>query len=320
MLDKTPTPHSHQNLLIGACGWSYKDDWKGVFYPTELKPNQFLEFYSHIFSTVEIDSSFYRIPTKKIVQTWVHRTPSHFTFSGKIPKEVSHDKGLEFAEIEDPLLSYLDNISPLESSNKMLAHLLQLPPKFSIDHIGNLETFFSYWNEWRETRGKFIIGSNYSAQSWCLVVEFRHPSWMVDKTFELLRQYNVAYCAVVEPLLPPRMDITRDDLFYLRFHGYGKNPWFNYLFSQKEIADWAKLIKNSLDANPKTKHVAYFNNHFSGNAVKNALDLMPLVGLSPQNTLEAANKQFQRDIAKKITKTDKNGKSLDKWIFEQKRG
>jgi uncharacterized protein YecE (DUF72 family) len=144
-----------------------------------------------------------------------------------------------------------------------------------------------------------------------MAVEFRHLSWMTDKVFELLRRNNVIYCAVVEPLLPPRMDITNSDLLYLRFHGYGKSPWWNYQFSQEELDQWAKIIQTSVTNSPHTTHAIYFNNHYSGYAVKNAGDLIPK--LIPSSQYENQNKDHHQNGH---SKSDNHvyGKSLEKTL------
>ncbi len=310
---ETPT-----SLLIGTCGWSYKDDWKGVFYPDHLKLSQFLEYYAHIFPTVEIDSSFYHIPSQKTVENWCQKTPTSFRFSAKLPQTVTHKAKLNLHEkaIKNELHLYWKNMLPLEREHKLLAHLIQLPPKFSEDdYLADLETFLNYWNEWRETYGKELCGSSFTEESFRPVVEFRHKSWMKDRTFELLRRYNVAYCAVIEPLLPPIMEITRKDLFYLRFHGYGKKPWWNYKFSDEELTHWAKELKKVYAQNHHMTHVSYFNNHFSGNAVKNAMDILPKMDLQPITPPEEVEATFApHKTSQRRTKLQKQNQMLDRWL------
>ncbi|MHA2018581.1 MAG: DUF72 domain-containing protein, partial [Promethearchaeota archaeon] len=138
---------------------------------------------------------------------------------------------------------------------------------------------------------------------------FRHKSWMKDNTFDLLREKNVAYCAVIEPEIPPRMDITRNDLFYLRFHGFGKKPWWNYSFSDEELSNWGEIINNTLSENSNLIKVTYFNNHFSGYAVKNAMDLMPKMGVKPVQDL----KIVQKKVSQKGN-IIKSRRSLDIWV------
>ncbi len=292
---------SIENIYVGTCGWSY-DDWKQVFYPNALKQQNFLEFYSNIFRTVEIDSSFYHTPSKNTVINWDKKTNSKFKFSAKISQDVTHKAKLDLNKVKEPLKQHWESFSLLETSEKMIAHLIQLPPSFIYEkHWNNLENFLNLWNEFRDHYGNNL--------RWCPVVEFRHKSWMKDKTFNLLKDTNTAYCAVIEPEVPPRMEITRKDLFYLRFHGYGKKPWWNYSFSDKELNEWAEVMNGIFSSNPKTVKVAYFNNHFSGYAVKNAQDLMPMIGVKPVQDL----KNIQKMVTQKGN-FNKSRRSLDKWI------
>lgn len=299
-----------ENLYIGTCGWSYKGEWDHVFYPPALKASDYLAYYSQVFPTVEIDSSFYHVPSLKSVQSWVTNTPDYFTFAAKINQEITHKSKLDLDKSLPFLKTYLNNFAPMEQAKKLRAHLLQLPPSFKFEnHYTALEKYLNYWNSWRETRGKSLIPDNYSSKSWRLAVEFRHKSWMNSKTFELLERSNVAYCAVIEPILPPRMDITRDDLFYVRFHGYSEQkPFWNYNFSGPELTEWAEVLQAHLGTHKKADKLVYFNNHFSGYAVKNAADLMPKLGIQ----LKQDRKKLYDRYDQKKPKPPKV--SLDKWI------
>ena len=299
---------------IGTCGWSYKTDWDEVFYPPPLSPQKYLEFYSRVFNTVEIDSSFYKLPSKATVTNWVQKTPPYFKFSAKLNNEITHKAKLDLSKCKTALNNYFDNFSPMEEQHKLLAHLIQLPPSFTYkEHRANFETFLAFWAEWRESEGKDLLKENFQPNSWQNVVEFRDPSWLRPDVFDFLRDYNTGYCAVVEPLLPPRFDITVKNLFYLRFHGHGQDPWWNYKFSNQELTHWATELKDLAQHNPHTNIVGYFNNHFSGNAVKNAMDILPMLGLSPQNPFEAVKDASLAEIGLKPGKN-----SLDKWMSVKK--
>ena len=142
---------------------------------------------------------------------------------------------------------------------------------------------------------------------------------MKDETFELLREYGLVYCAVVEPLLPPRLDITNDELFYIRFHGYGDKPWFNYNFPNERLDEWADklspIVQNAHKSStkPKKRRAAlYFNNHFSGYAIKNALYLAKKMNLPHKNGMDSLQKPLY--ALNDPTCTDGSGKkqkSLD---------
>jgi uncharacterized protein YecE (DUF72 family) len=111
---------------IGCSGWSYSS-WIGPFYLSKLENADWLRYYSRIFDYVEIDSSFYRMPSKNMVRNWVKKTPDNFKFTAKFPKAITHDKHLVHV---DEVSTFLNNIEPLQE--KTLALLIQLPPSMEI--------------------------------------------------------------------------------------------------------------------------------------------------------------------------------------------
>ncbi len=324
MEKKAPAPGN--NLRVGTSGWSY-DDWAGPFYPKALPKELYLTFYTHVFSTCEIDSSFYHIPAEASVRKWARETPADFTFAAKIPKAITHEAMLDPTLIQAPLQAFLHNMRPLEEAGKMDAYLLQLPPKFSkTEHWGNLETFLKQWDPTRK------LAVEFRHLSWLLpadvvttindqaaqppsklrvewrpvsqqepnkprgipiadllqdpgVQEWRDPAKIVAgdparETFALLRDHHAIYTTVIEPLLPPIIQVTDPRAAYIRFHGFGRAPWFNYDFQPSEIQDWANKVTATL---PQVKQVnTYWNNHFSGYAVKNALELLKYMNLAPK--------------------------------------
>src|SRR4030042_4048153 len=126
--EENPTPG--KNLRVGTSGWSY-EDWVGSFYPKSLPKELYLLFYAQVFSTVEIDSSFYHIPAEASARKWARETPADFTFTAKVPKVTTHEAMLDPTLIRAPLETFLHNMRPLEEVNKMDGYLLQLPPKFN---------------------------------------------------------------------------------------------------------------------------------------------------------------------------------------------
>lgn len=256
---------SRRWLYIGTSGYSYKE-WKDVFYPKSIKLDEMLQYYCTKFDTVEINSSFYKIPSAKTVEDWNKTTPQQFKFCAKIPNLVTHKCMLDPEELKPHFELYLQNMMPLITSNKLTAILLQLPPKFSYEeHLPRLESFLAYWNEKKDVLRESRMNSKSEEPE--LVVEFRNTDWMREESFNLLRKYDASYCTVVEPLLPPTIELT-SKLYYMRFHGFGQKIWFDYLFSNAQLDEWKPKIQ---DLKGKVeKVIMYFNNHFSGNAVKNA--------------------------------------------------
>lgn len=265
-------PSRLSKFLVGTSGWSYPE-WKRVFYPSGLAQTEFLLYYSEIFYTTEINTTFYHIPLQKTVKKWIKNTPDNFIFSAKIPQDITHQFKLNLDKCASILKNFLDVMEPLIESNKLLALLIQLPPSFNkIENYEALKDFFEYWER---------------SEKYERVIEFRHKSWMDDIVFSFLKKRQITYCGVIEPLLPPRMDITNPNLSYIRFHGYGTKPWFNYNFSNTEIKKWAVEIKN-LDGKAKNIGI-YFNNHFSGYAAKNSLIFMKELKVKPRNPPESIN-------------------------------
>ncbi|MGM0469709.1 MAG: DUF72 domain-containing protein [Promethearchaeati archaeon] len=286
-----------EKTYIGCSGWSY-DDWVGPFYPKSLNNKDYLNYYSKIFYTNEINTTFYNIPSKWIVESWVKRTPDDFVFSAKIPKIITHENKLDLKECHHHLDVYLKVMNPLIESNKLLAFLIQLPPSFNKkDHFENLISFI---NEWP---------TDYENEPYHLVVEFRNKSWLEEETFNYLKKNSLTYCAVIEPKLPPRMDITNTDLAYIRFHGFGKKIWFDYLFSDEEIEKYSQMVKEVISS-ARTVGI-YFNNHFSGYAPKNSLMMMDKLNLSPRNTPEEID---ILEVKKKSGTISKGQTSLDKYF------
>ena len=286
-----------EKILIGTSGWSY-DEWMGPFYPKSLNSKDFLSFYSKVYYTNEINTTFYNIPSRRVVESWAKRTPSNFLFSAKLPKTVTHKHKLDVNHCLDALNVYLDAMAPLIESEKLLSFLIQLPPSFKKDtHFGNLREFFDNWpHEMKE-------------ENYHLAVEFRDESWMDDSVFEYLSRNSLTYCAVIEPLLPPRMDVTNPDFAYIRFHGYGKKIWFDYYFEEEEIKKWALSIKKVID---KADRVGiYFNNHFSGYATKNSLMMMSELDVKPRTDPKEVN---LLDIKKHSGSISKGQTSLDKFV------
>jgi len=284
-------------VLIGTSGWSY-DEWVGPFYPKSLTNKDFLLYYSKVFYTNEINTTFYNIPSRWIVENWVKNTPSDFLFSAKIPQTITHDNKLDIDNCSDDLNYFLEAMHPLIESKKLLAFLIQLPPSFQkAKHFNNLREFIANWPKDREQEG------------YQLVVEFRHKSWMDDEVFNYLKANNLSYCAVIEPLLPPRMDVTNLELAYIRFHGYGKKIWFDYCFNEAEIKKWAISVREVIENSRKVG--IYFNNHFSGYAAKNSLMLMRELDVKPRNAPETIQ---IFEIKKKSGTYSKGQTSLEKFF------
>jgi uncharacterized protein YecE (DUF72 family) len=242
-------------LLLGTCGWSYAE-WEEIFYPERQNK---LKQYSSIFPTAEIDSTFYALPNEGTVLGWVRHTPPNFVFSAKLPQIITHKKVIDPARgIEADLDEFLEAMKPLRDAGKLACFLVQLPGFLKLD-VERLEAFLSLVP--RDQR---------------FAVEFRHHSWLTDETFRLLGKYGAAYTIVDEPLLPPEVHVT-SDLAYIRWHGRGSKPWFNYRYSEEQLREWVPRVKET--AGKAKKVLGYFNNHFHGYAPENSLQMTQMLGI-----------------------------------------
>jgi uncharacterized protein YecE (DUF72 family) len=265
---------SGSNIFLGTSGWSYKE-WEEVFYQKGEKRK--LRAYSKVFRTVEVDSTFYRYPSKGMVMGWLRYSPSDFVFTAKLPKIITHDKKLGLKEdVKADLDAFLELMRPLQLGGKLGCLLIQLPPKYDYNPE-NLVSFFQLLDP-----------------LFRYAVEFRNFSWMRDETWGLLERHEVAYVNVDEPLLPPEVQLTAD-FAYFRWHGRGESPWFDYLYDKKELGEWVPKVE---EAAKKVRTVyGYFNNHFHGYAPENCLYLIEKLGLLTEEQKrakqKAASKQSQ---------------------------
>ena len=243
-----------------------------------------LRAYCKVFRTVEIDSTFYRYPSKGTVMGWVKYSPEGFIYTAKLPKLITHTKKLDVNEgIETDLQKFVELLEPLYLSGKLGCILIQLPPKFDYQP-DQLEDFFKML----PTHVKFAV-------------EFREGSWMREETWKLLEKYHVAYTIVDEPLLPPEVHIT-SSIAYFRWHGRGARPWYNYRYRPEELEPWPQKIKEV--AEKVEKVYGYFNNHYHGYAVENCLQVLEMLGvLTPEQKEAKANVENYFKTTAKTTET-----------------
>lgn len=251
-------------IFLGTSGWSYKE-WIGPFY-TKMDKSM-LRAYTRVFRTVEIDSTFYRYPSKGTVMGWTRYSPEGFVYAAKLPGLITHEKKLNLGEgIDEDLRRFVELMEPLSLSGKLACVLIQLPPKFNY-RPKELEDFFKIL----PTHIRFAV-------------EFRDPSWMREETWALLEKYQVAYTIVDEPLLPPEIHLT-SNIAYFRWHGHGTRPWYNYRYSIQELEPWSPKVREA--AGKVEKVYGYFNNHYHGYAVENCLQVMEMLGTMEPRQVEA---------------------------------
>jgi len=234
---------------VGCSGWYY-EHWCDTYYPRGLARTKWLHHYSRDFPTVEINNSFYRLPSEKSFANWKDSVPDDFVFSVKASRYVTHIKRLrDSASAVNTFVSRAHFLG-----NKLGPLLYQLPPNMKRDD-GILEDFLA------------ALPHGYYH-----VLEFRHRSWFDDAVFYLLRRYNVGVCVFDMPgFISPL--VTTSNLAYIRFHGSAR--LYSSYYSEEELSQWATDII-LLGKQVEVVYI-YFNNDVEAFAVRNALTLRRLL-------------------------------------------
>jgi uncharacterized protein YecE (DUF72 family) len=233
---------------IGCSGFNY-DEWEEAFYPKDISKKEWLEYYASRFDTVEINSSFYHLPKEKTLDNWYDRTPGNFRFTLKGSRFVTHQKKLN--DPQEPVKKFYDLTARLKG--KLGCILWQLPGNQHKD-ISKLKNFCkALSNDFRN------------------VIEFRHNSWFHPDVYEVMKANDVIFCIISAPGDLNEEAVKTNKTVYLRFHG--KKEWYKYLYSEKELTDWAEKI-NQLNAQ---QIYAYFNNDYAANAPRNAADFSKIL-------------------------------------------
>lgn len=280
------------DIRIGTSGWSYpsgEGTWNGIFYPPAGRrprgSGRFdeLRFYAEHFDTVEINSTFYRIPTPSTAASWARRTPQGFEFSLKLFQKFTHPEMFEKATGADPfdlgtrdVDEFRAAIDPLASAGKLGALLAQFPASFKND--ANARGYLEWLLD--------------ALQDHQVAVELRHRSWsdQQKETMELLGEYGAAWTQIDEPKF--RGSIRQNLLpnvksfYYLRLHGRNAAQWwkheksddrYNYLYTANELQPFAEAVEE-VSRRGVRKAYLYANNHFSAKSVANAAILRHKLG------------------------------------------
>lgn len=267
-------------ILVGTSSWT---DHEG-FYPPNIPDRERLRFYARYFPIVEVNSTYYAIPSRRVVQGWVERTPPEFVFDVKPPRQLTatpEQPGGE-APVPDSEIAarFLDAIEPLIAAGKLGAITFQFPPSYR-----NTEEH----REYLRLLPELFPGLSIS-------VEFRRRDWLDERhahqTLELLREAGLSYTMVDEPQIgigcvPPIYAVTNSRLAVVRFHGRNAETWyrftgktgerFNWEYRQEELEEWRpKLLRAAAEA--QEVHV-FFNTNYGNQGPRNAVLLMDLLGL-----------------------------------------
>ena len=234
---------------IGTSGWVYRH-WRGPFYPVGLKPSQWFEYYSRHFDTVELNNSFYRMPSENAWRGWAERAPHGFLFAVKASRFITHLKRLRPGA--EPLLLLAGRAALLGEHGGPL--LYQLPPNLARDDA-------------RLTEFLELLPPSHRH-----VVEFRHRSWFHEAVFDQLRRAGVGFCVFHMPQTETPRAVTAD-FAYVRLHG--TDFLYSGRYSQEQLRDWAAWLA-ALPSDVSEAYV-YFNNDAGAHAVENALTLRAIL-------------------------------------------
>jgi uncharacterized protein YecE (DUF72 family) len=227
---------------VGTSGYSYKE-WKGNFYPEKLPDAEMLSFYAKQFTTVEINNSFYRMPTEKNLLQWAKSVPQGFRFAIKANQQITHIKRLR--NCEDSLKHLMQVASVLNDGDRLGPILIQLPPNFKFDKP-LLEEFLSL-----------------RPPAFLFAFEVRHPSWYTDETYDVLRRYGTALClSETDKQTPP--DVVTAGFTYARLRLEDYTP--------KQLAAWKKRFDGWLEQGIDI--YAYLKHEDAGKAPKYAHQLL----------------------------------------------
>jgi uncharacterized protein YecE (DUF72 family) len=245
------------SIRIGTSGFSFPD-WVGSFYPAGTPRGAMLDFYQRHFRTVELNSTYYRIPPPATMRRMAERTPPGFDFMVKLPGELTHRR----TEIAAPLAAFRDCLAPLTQAGKLAGLLAQFP--FSFHRGAESEAYLRELREGLKPLSTFV--------------EFRHASWDGPQLPALLTDLGYGFCSIDEPDLPgliPRRAFVAGDTAYVRFHGRNAGAWwgggserYNYLYSRPELEEWAEVVRTL--AGEARRTYLFFNNCHAGHAVVNA--------------------------------------------------
>jgi uncharacterized protein YecE (DUF72 family) len=236
---------------IGCSGWNY-DDWRGPFYPVGEPKRRWLELYAERFDTVEVNTTFYRLPKRDAVAAWVTQTPESFTFAVKASRYLTHIRRLQ--DVTDGVARFYERIEPLIEPGRLGPVLWQLPANFRRD-----DQRLDHWLQ--------------ALPDGLHTIEFRHPSWFVPAVMRELRARGVALTIGDHPQRPFQSQQATASWRFVRFHYGARGRAGNY--SATELATWARRIAQW---RRRQTVFAYFNNDWRGFAPANARTLIERLG------------------------------------------
>ncbi len=241
-------------VRIGCSGWNY-DDWRGRLYPEGMGSARWLRRYAEAFDTVEVNSTFYRLPSQRGVERWVEETPPGFVFAVKASRYLTHVRRLR--DLGEGVALFYERIEPLVRAGKLGPVVWQLPPNFRRDD----ERLAAALADLPPGRHCF---------------EFRHPTWFEEPVYALLRRHGVGLVIGDHPKWPFQAHELTVDWTLVRLHHGRRGRRGNY--SRSELEDWAQRISGW---RRRAEVFVYLNNDWEGFAVDNARTLKRLLQRPP---------------------------------------
>ncbi|MEN8264622.1 MAG: DUF72 domain-containing protein [Nitrospirota bacterium] len=238
------------DVRIGCSGFSYSS-WKGTFYPEKLARRKWLQHYCSVFSTVELNVTFYRLPAPATFDKWYQETPRDFTFSLKGSRFITHVKRLS---VKEESLDLFFN-GALRLKEKLKVVLWQFPPTFKI----NTERLINFLR---------LLG-DYPVRN---TLEFRHESWITSDVIDICKEHNTGLCMADWPVFIDEIPVT-SDFVYIRRHGEGGS--YDTCYSKAALRKDSKRIKDYLKDGKDV--FIYFNNDACGYAPGNARELIDIL-------------------------------------------
>ncbi len=232
---------------VGTSGWNY-DHWKGNFYPNKHPKSKWLEYYCTLFSTVELNATFYRQMKPKTFENWYTRTPPGFLWAVKASRFITHIKRLK--GVKEAVERFITSVNLLKE--KLGPILIQLPPSLAFDE-DTFEEFCSYLPEDR-----------------LYTLEARNEAWTKESALTSLEKHNIAWCISDTAGRYPYLEALTADFVYIRLHG--SKRLYASEYTEEELLSWAEKIRSW----KRTTYV-YFDNDFMGYAPKNAMRLKQIL-------------------------------------------
>ena len=248
---------------IGTAGWDYKG-WSGTFYPKNLEKINYLEFYAKYFNIIEINSSFYNLPSPKMVSNWVIRVPQNFRFIIKVWQEITHKLGIY--EIKSSIKEFFQRFKPLE--DKIVGFLFQFPPRFNFSENHRME-LINLINELPQNKEIFYI------------IELRNNSWFYpEKLTEIIDGNRIILATTYKPRILPYY-LPNQQCYYIRLIGDRKLTYFGRI--QREQQETLQDLFGNipiLEKNPNIFEIFIIvNNHFQGFAPESANNIKKRLGI-----------------------------------------